>query len=383
MPTMTREQVIEAIGAGRIGAVTIDTTVFDSKNKNFRQTDFRAISQFRQRNTPVVITDVIANEMKAHLEEEAAKSQRELKSALRSHNLRWHREKPENEDESLYIGKSPAEFAQSEFDAFADHVGAQVLPVAETPDGLAELFRRYFSVESPFTKKETRKREFPDAAALMRLEAYAKDREKLVLCIAQDKSWVDFADKSEHLVAVFPLDSALGIFNEAFADQDLADGIVALWKAGDQNDFETEVFEAIVDRLAYIDFDVDADSPFHYEAEPMEAELLEILLDTLTEPVVLAADETSVTFSIDITVKAKFNAVFSFAVWDSMDKDYVGMGSESADTTDDVTLTLTIVAERDISKGIQGREVSVSQRTFTVDFGYVDAFPDEPEDDRY
>lgn len=380
---MTREQVIEAIGAGRIGAVTIDTTVFDSKSKNFRQPDFRAISQFRQRGTPVVITDVIANEMKAHLEEEAEKSQRELRKALRSNNLRWHREQPADEAASLFLEKVAAEFARSEFEDFVAHVGAQLLPVANIPGGLSELFRRYFLVEAPFSKKDTRKIEFPDAAALLCLEAYAVERERLVLCIAQDKSWVEFAAQSEHLVAVFPLKYALGAFNEAFADQDLADGIVTLWKAGDQDDFENEVFDAIIDRLAYVDFDVDADSPFHYEAEPMEAELLEILMDTLTEPVVLATDDTSVTFSIDLTVKARFNAVFSFAVWDSIDKNYVGMGSESTDTIDEVTLTLTIVAERDISKGIQNREVSVSQRTFTVDFGHVDAFPDEPEDDRY
>lgn len=383
MPKMTREQVIEAIRAGRIGAVTIDTTVFDSKSKNFRQPDFRAISQFRQRGMPVVITDVIANEMKAHLEEEAEKTQRELRKALRSNNLRWHREQPVGEVESLSLKRVPAEFAQSELDDFVAHLGAQLLPVSDIPGGLSELFRRYFSVEAPFAKNDTRKKEFPDAAALLRLEAYALERERLVLCIAQDKSWVEFAAQSEHLVAVFPLQYALGAFNEAFADQDLADGIVALWKAGEQKDFENEVFDAIIDRLAYVDFDVDADSPFHYEAEPMEAELLEVLMDTLTEPVVLAADDTSVTFSINLTVKARFNALFSFAVWDSIDKDYVAMGSETADVTDEVTLPLTIVAERDISEGIQDREISVSQRTFTVYFGHVDAFPDEPEDDRY
>ncbi|MEK1930299.1 MAG: hypothetical protein AAAC47_11045 [Pararhizobium sp.] len=34
------------------------------------------------------------------------------------------------------------------------------------------------------------------------------------------------ADKSEHLVAVYPLNAALGILSEAYKDQDLADEIV-------------------------------------------------------------------------------------------------------------------------------------------------------------
>ncbi len=381
MPTMTREDVIAAIGEGRIGAVTIDTTVFDSKQKNFRQVDFRTIAQFRKRNTPVVITDVIASEMMAHLEVEAAETQRVLKTALRQNNLRWHRERADNEAATLFLDREPAAFAQSEFDDFVADVGAQVLPVSETPDGLSELFRRYFAVETPFGEKATRKQEFPDAAALLRLEAYAKQREKLVLCVAQDKAWKDFCDKSDHLVAVFPLNAALGMFSAAFEDEDLADKIVELWKAGTEVDFEQEVRDAIIERLTYVDFDVDADCSVEFEAEPMDAQLSEILKDSLTDPIVLAADDTTVTFSIEVDIAATFEAHFSFSIWDSVDKEHIGMGSESAETTSEVTMSLTIITDRDVSNGIQVHEVSVSQRSFTVDFGYVEAFPAEGPDD--
>lgn len=159
--------------------------------------------------------------------------------------------------------------------------------------------------------------------------------------------------------------------------------IIELWQAGGQEEFKTGVREAIIDRLSYVDFDVEAESGISFEAEPMGAELLEVQEGTLTEPVVLAADEKTVTFSIDVTIKAKFDAVFSFAVWDSVDREYVGMGSESAVTTDEVTLSPTIVADRDVSKGIQHQEISVSHEQFTVDFGYVDAFLAEELDDRY
>lgn len=47
-------------------------------------------------------------------------------------------------------------------------------------------------------------------------------------------------------------------------------------------------------------------------------------------------------------------------------------------------MSLTIVADRDVSQGVQLQEIAVSQQQFTIDFGYVDAFPaEEQEDDRY
>ncbi|KAB2654780.1 hypothetical protein F9L00_23585 [Brucella anthropi] len=380
MPEMTRQQVIEAISDGRIAAVTIDTTVFDSKQRDFRRTDFRSISQIRTRHTPILITDVIASEMMAHLEVEAADTQRALKTALRSNNLRWFRQSPAGEHTALFIDKDPAEFARSEFDDFVKVVGAEVIKVADTPDGLAELFRRYFAVQTPFGKKETRKQEFPDAAALLCLEEYAKAKGKLVICVAQDSAWKDFAAKSEHLVTVFPLTEALGIYSEAFEDADLADKIVELWLDGDEKHFEGAVRDAIVERLTYIDYDVDANCSVEFEAEPMDAKLKEILMGTLAKPVVLAADDNTVTFSVEVDIQADFEANFSFSVWDSLDRESVSMGSEYVATTTDVPVHLTIVADRDVTNGIVLHEIEVSQKTFTVDFGYVDAFPVEEPD---
>jgi hypothetical protein len=379
---MNRQQVIDAINNGRIAAVTIDTTVFDSKQKDFRRTDFRSISQVRTRKTPILITDVIASEMMAHLEVEAAETQRALKTALRNNNFRWFRQSPAGEHTALFINKDPADFAKSEFADFVKAVGAEIIKVADTPDGLAELFRRYFALQTPFAKKESRKQEFPDAAALLCLEEYAKEKGKLVICVAQDKAWKDFAAKSDHLVTVFPLTEVLGIYSEAYKDADLADKIVELWHDGKEKDFEDAVRDAIVERLTYVDYHIDADCSVEFEAEPMDAELKEILMGTLTSPVVLAADKDMVTFSIEVDIKADFEAHFYFSVWDSVDRESVSVGSEYVETTTDVPIHLTIVADRDVTDGIVFHEIEVSQKVFTVDFGYVDAFPaEEPEYD--
>lgn len=384
MPMMTREELLAAITASRFAAVSIDTTVFDSKQRNFRNTALRSLSQFKEGQVRLIIADVIASEMRAHLEEEATKTQRELKSVLRRHNLRWHRIQPTDEIQALSLDKSPREFARDEFDMFANHVGAEVVRVAEAPDAMSELFSRYFDASPPFGKADSRKHEFPDAAALLRLEAYAQQLKTLVLCVAQDKAWEEFAESSEHLVVAFPLEVVLALFSEAAARQDLANEIVRIWKAGEDAEFSQHVIDAIAERLELSDFEVEADSGPLFEAEPHDAALLEIDLESLTRPLVLAATDTSVTFSINIRVTAEFYASFEFYVLDSKDGDEVALGSETARTTDDIVLTLTIIAQRDVSSGIDYEEVEVSYKPFTIDFGYVEAFPDEdPTHEKY
>lgn len=374
---MSRKELVCSIRDRRIGAVTIDTTVFDSKQKDFRRTDFRSIRQINERGTPILIVDVIAQEMISHLEAEVESTQRTLKTALRTHNLRWYRPIPAGEAAALFIDYPPADFAKTEFVEFVKYVGAKVINVSDSPDGIGEMFRRYFAQEPPFAKKESRKYEFPDAAALLTLEAYAKKHHTFVMCVAQDKAWEDFCEKSDHLIAVFPLNEALGTYSEAFEDADLADKIVEIWSAGGQVVFELAVRDAIIDRLSYVDFHVEADCAFEFEVDPMDAQLRKVLISTVTAPVVLSADIEKVTFSIEVDINATFEAYFSFSVWDSIDRESISMGGESESQTADVTMALTIVADRDVSEGIGLHEVSVSHRAFTIDFGYVDAVPDE------
>lgn len=372
MPEMTREQLIEALAKKRIGAVSIDTSVFDSKQKNFRQADFRSIVQFRRRNFAFVIVDVIAREMMKHLALEAEDSQKKLRSALRSHNLRWHREQAPGEQDALLLDADPSKYAIDEFQKYLEYVDGRILAISELQAGLEELFRRYFAIELPFGKGESRKHEFPDAAALLRIEAFAKETNTMVLCIAQDKSWTDFAKSSEHLVTVYPLNVALGLLNEAYTDQDLANNIVDLWQSGTQTKFEQDVYEAIDERFSYVDFLIDAESGVNFESEAIAADLLDVQTDTLSEPVVLAADDETVTFSLSIDVKGRFNAGFYFYVYDNIDKEYIGIGSEYVEKIETVNINITITADRAASDSIKCREISVSEETFNINFGYVD-----------
>jgi hypothetical protein len=63
MPKLTDEELAAAIGAGEVGAVTLDTSVFDKYGDNLRRGTLRSLEQFRGTNTNVVFSDVIIGEV--------------------------------------------------------------------------------------------------------------------------------------------------------------------------------------------------------------------------------------------------------------------------------------------------------------------------------
>ncbi len=185
MPRLSDDQIKTLIAEGGVFAISIDTAVFDGKLKSFQNAVLRRLDQFQERDIHFVIVDVIAEEMKAHLRDEAVETQRALKKALRAHSNRWRREAPEGEGAALLIDADAAKFAQAEIDEFLAHVHGEVIRVGDTPNAVTKIFDRYFAEEPPFGSADKRKSEFPDAFALLRLRGRA--RQGFNLCISRQR----------------------------------------------------------------------------------------------------------------------------------------------------------------------------------------------------
>lgn len=382
MPELTDDQIRTLIADGDIFAVSIDTAVFDAKQKTFQNAVLRRLDQFHQRDIRIVIADVIAEEMKAHLRDDALETQRALKKALRAQTNRWRREKPEGEETALLIDADATSFAEAEFDAFIALVNGEVIPVSETPDAVQQVFSRYFSEAPPFGSADKRKNEFPDAFALCRLEAFAAEHGKTMICVAPDKGWVEFAAQSDHLVCVGRLEDALALFHAA--DQHLADAIVERWRQSEGGEFIEKVSHAFEYRLDDLDFDVEGHADVSFEAEPLSAALQYVSPQSIGQPTVIAVDGETVTFTVRVEALVGFEASFSFFVTDSIDKDEVSLGSEEAYVEKSLPFDLTITADRSLGDGPVFHEVEVSKKRFEVDFGYVEAFPNEdPTHEKY
>ena len=76
--------------------------------------------------------------------------------------------------------------------------------------------------------------------------------------------------------------------------------------------------------------------------------------------------------------------MFYFSVFDGIDKEMVHLGSEEAEKEEELPLNLTITARREFDEIPVFEEVELSSRSISVDFGYVQAFPDDdPTDPKY
>ena len=381
MPTLPEDELKAAIAVGDIFAVSIDTAIFDGKGKTFDHPVLRRMDQFKRRDVEVVIADVIAQEMKAHLREDAVETQRALKRALRSHNRRWRREQSDGERADLLIDADPVALAETEFQEFLEKVGGKVLGVTGKPGWAQRILDLYFSGEPPFGAAKRRKSEFPDAFALLTLEAYAAAAGKLLLCVSPDKGWVEFASRSDHLVCVSGLEDALALFNAA--DQHLAEAIVQHWLALEAVDRIEAVEGAFEYRLDDLDFDIDADTDLPWDAEPLGAVVQSLAPDNIGRPKVIDVRGDSVTFTVRVEANVGFEASFGFYFVDGADN-RVELGSEDAYVERSVPFDLTIKADHSLEHGAVFHEVDVASAQIEVNFGYVEAFPDEdPTHEKY
>jgi len=385
MPMLTEQEAESAIASGNVFAVSIDTAVFDTKQKSFQNTALRRLDQFHSQGIRVVITDVVANEMKAHLRDYAWDSQRALKKALRAHTIRWKRQPVEGESEQLLLATDPASFAETEIASFLDHINGEIIKVSETPDVVDRVLACYFAEDPPFGSASKRKSEFPDAFALFRLEDLAASEGRLLICVTPDKGWAAFAAQSDHLVCVDRLEDALALFNAADqTNQRVAVSIVQKWRNAENGDFLEGVERAIEYRLDDVDFDIDAHADVLFVAEALGAALQYVHSQTIGDPTVIAADDETLTFNVRLEALVSFEALFSFLVIDSVDKDYVQIGEEVAYVEKKIPFELTISVDRGLDEGPEFYDAEVVKRTIEVDFGYVEAFPNEdPTHEKY
>ena len=382
MPVLSEDEIKAAIADGKVFAISIDTAVFDGKQKTFTNAVLQRLDQFHAREIRVVFADVVVNEMVAHLREDALESQRALKKALRAHSHRWRRTAQQGEGESLLLEADAAVFAQAEFDTFLQHVSGEVVAASGVPNAVETVLGRYFAEEPPFGAADKRKSEFPDAFALLSLEAFGAEHKGLVLCVAPDKGWIEFVAQSDHLVCVDQIEKALALFNAA--DQHLADAIVQKWRDSEGGEFIDEIARAFEYRLDDLDFDIDGQADVSFEAEPLSATLQFVNPQSVSQATVIAVDGETVTFSVNVETCIGFEASFSFFVIDSIDRDQVDLGSESAYVEDTLPFQLTITADRNLEDGPVFHEVEVERKRIDVDFGYVEAFPnDDPTHEKY
>jgi hypothetical protein len=376
MPDLSEAEIRAKIADGTIFGLSIDTAVFDKYGCNLDFPVLKKLDQFKGSSIALLFSEIVVNEIKNHIARDAQETQRELKKAIRNQGKRWKTSIDVAKlPDALALLADPIKVAENQIRGYIAAVGGEIVPANDAIDIPQELLRRYFTVEPPFENNDQKKHEFPDGFALLSLEAVARQKQKLLLCVSPDGGWKDFATQSSHLVCITDLEAALSFFNDS--DRTVADQLMELWRKGKAPKLDTEVEHAFEYRLGDLNFYTDSSSPFEFEAEPTSAVMQSVDLETASPPVVIAADEKSVTFTINVKALVAFEAEFRFYVKDSIDKDYVALGSEVQSVEQDVEFQLAITVLRDISTEPDVLYVEVAEKRIEIDFGYVQLFADE------
>ncbi|WP_162820693.1 PIN domain-containing protein [Microvirga calopogonii] len=355
-----------------IGAVSIDTSVFDHYQTNLDFKLLRSLVQFRGTGVKFLLSEVVVGEVHAHLARRSADSKSKLQAALNQFAKAWKLDSgvvtagwkgvtPEHE---------PLAFAKMQVDAFISYVGAEVIK-AEDYVSLSDVLARYFSNVAPFSDSDRKKSEFPDAFALSSLDEWGRRNNKKVIIVSRDTDWERFSGESEWLVYIKDLPACLGYFNE-----DETFYVTGIWKAlteGRAPSLMAGIREAVREYIENVDFHVDADSPFSFEATAGSARFLGLMIKAEgRSPWIIESDDSSISFIVPVSTRFEVAAEFEFSMRDGIDRDYVSLGSSSYSMKMAEDLPVIITVDRTGKHEPTLLDVDLEIPFPKVDFGLIE-----------
>lgn len=370
MPAFNEDDLKDHIASGRIGAVSLDTSIFDRYDCNLASQALLGMSQFRDSRTQFLLSEVVVSEIKSHILSAATDAQVKLKSALVQFQRRWQRTVDEIAMEHLLgLGLAPERFAESCFTTFAQATQLEIVRVDDFVTH-SEVLRRYFTPAPPFAEKGRQKGEFPDALALLSLEAWATQRQTITLVVSRDGDWQSFAEGSERLICVPELGVALDYFNqEARFVVERAVGLLLREEAPELGEGITGALDMFFENF---DPELQASSSLDYEVENLEPTLLEWKVAPELGAKVMNADANTVVFSLAVDASVLFEATFLYSIRDSIDRDYVELGSDTKAAEETLRIPLVIAIEREIVQEPNVKQIDITPVHVHIDFGSID-----------
>jgi len=145
---------------------------------------------------------------------------------------------------------------------------------------VSDVLDCYFNSDPPFHKDNPKKEEFPDAIALLSLEAWAEEEEREIVVVSRDADWIAFCEKSEKLHLVKDLATALALFQSPDkAVEKMVEDLRAML-----NDPTSEVVKGIESDIRDFNWKshvtIDVDSQFQWEEDDSEIEIKNVFLLT-------------------------------------------------------------------------------------------------------
>ncbi|MCY4049287.1 MAG: PIN domain-containing protein [Hyphomicrobiales bacterium] len=370
MPPFTPDVLRDAITGGTIRAISLDTNIFYKPHPNLESPMLRRLDQFKCTDISVIFLEIVVREIKKKIKYQAKQTRSKLKASFQKCQERWRSNF--DFDTMLQLTGIDVNFddlVNGQFSEFREHVAAIIIPVKGNVN-IEKLVDNYFDTEPPFENKKEKKHEFPDAMALLSLEAWAKQCGNYVLLVSKDSGWQKFSELSDYLFCVEDLAVALDYFNED--GRLIAVQAVSMLQNETANTLSGKIEVVIRNYLARNDFSVNADLCLAWEGEIYEADLQNWQVSEFTQPHIIAFDEETVTFTVDLECTVKFTANFGFYLYDSVDKDCVHVGNEEFSKKDDIQLSVLLTISRNFHPEPKCIKAYITTQRIEVNFGSIE-----------
>jgi hypothetical protein len=377
---MEFDKIKELIEKQEIGAITIDTSVFEAQGLKLESGLIKQLEQFSEGPTKVILSEIVKNELFVHLEKKAENIHADIEKALRNAKNHWQLEDNtiDSIKSSIFQDKKPTLIASERLEKFVEITSLEIVK-AQDHVVVSQLLEKYFQAKPPFAETGEKKNEFPDAIALMSLEAWAQKNTTKVLVISKDKDWEQYCNNCKNLIFINDLSNAFELFQLQIKPYDICKQLSQKYAKGQLGFVINEIDSALNNGIYNFNIYVEADSTYQYEDEITDINYKKFEFKTIKEPNIIFRPikfETDTlvveaALSIDVSIECSFY----FMLWDSIDKDYVGMGVNNASkaVTLDVNILVTFIdLSCDFDEDLEVDEVEITTTKKTIDFGYIE-----------
>ena len=86
---ITLDEIRSAVIAKEIRAVSIDTSIFDGKQRGLEFGLLKRVRQFKNSDVSFVLSDVVERELEAHLRKDATEAETSLHKVLKAMGASW------------------------------------------------------------------------------------------------------------------------------------------------------------------------------------------------------------------------------------------------------------------------------------------------------
>lgn len=375
------------MGREAVSFFSIDTDVIQGHGYKFNEGALHALALQRPNWIQIRLTEVVQREVLAHRMEPVLKAVQELQSSIeklqRLTDIDAERVK-QVFAELNFVREAEARFRQ-EFEQFVARLNGSVLPL-DGPALAREMFSRYFDVLPPFEARKDKKSEFPDAGALLVLEAYAAQHNTHGILISNDGGWQEYASQSERLYCVKSLDEFSALFESKGTNADvvkekivttLSDPLSELSHLlmGEVENHVNGAFWTVDDVYSGYSLRVDAEvTGVSYRTHDFDPNSIRLWF--------VEHDPSMCTVELSVSVEVDLDVDLNFYQWDSIDHDEICVGSDSLERRVEIEVDVFLVCRGDlVGANVEDWIVSfeVSGGDYGVDVGEVNPDFGDPD----